>query len=115
MLLGLDRSGREAVWRAWRAAPEARWCQITVALVEMTEDDRDIDFIDALPIMLTDPDTPVSATAVSGLWESTDGVFVDPLTGLMRTDSSLHMRAVAADQGRSSCLPHQAGALLGLR
>jgi len=65
--------------------------------------------------MLTDPDAAVRVTAGSALWETTDGVFVGPLTGLMRADSSPQWREAAADQGRRACLLRQASALPGLR
>jgi HEAT repeat protein len=96
-LSGLDRPGLAAVQQAWPTIPDARRRQITAALVEMAEDDANMDFVDVFRIALADPDDIVRAAAVSGLWETTDRSFLDPLINLLRTDPSSQVREAVAE------------------
>jgi HEAT repeat protein len=96
-LSGLDRTGLAAVQRVWPTIPDTRRRQIITSLVGMAEDDAELDFVDVLRICLADTDAEVRAVAVSGLWETNDQTFVDPLIALLRSDPSTQVREAVAE------------------
>jgi HEAT repeat protein len=95
-LSGLDRAGLATVQQAWPGMATERRRQITHSLVEMSEDDIDMDFVDLFRAMLSDSDAEVRASACSGLWEASDERLVDPLIDLMQKDPAADVRAAAA-------------------
>jgi HEAT repeat protein len=96
-LSGLDDPALSALRQAWPAIAVTRRQQIVRALVEMAEDDVEMDFVDLFREILTDSDETVRATAISGLWETTDERLMDPLITIMVKDPSASVRAVAAE------------------
>jgi HEAT repeat protein len=96
-LSGLDRTGLVAVQRVWPTIPDTRRRQITTSLVGMAEDDAELDFVDILRICLADTDAEVRAVAVSGLWETNDQTFIDPLINMLRSDPSAQVREAVAE------------------
>lgn len=95
-LSGLAPGALAEVRQAWPTISVARRRQVTRALVEVAEDDAELDFIDLFRDLLTDGDSEVRATAVSGLWETSDERCLDQLLDLLAKDPSSDVRAAAA-------------------
>jgi HEAT repeat protein len=96
-LSGLDRASVAALAPAWPKLPTERRRAVVRALVEMAEDDPELDFVDVFRIMLDDADAEVRAAAISGLFETTDETFVDPLIKMLSSDLSAEVRANVAE------------------
>ncbi len=96
-LSSLDNASLSAVRQVWPSIAVARRQQIIRALIEMAEDDAEMDFVDLFRDVLVDSDETVRATAISGLWETTDERLMDPLLTIMQKDPAASVRAVAAE------------------
>ena len=86
----------EEITPIWREAPVERRRQLVNELRDLAEDNIEYNYKRLFLLALTDPDPPVRATAVEGLWAEEGPVVLDRLQDLLRSDRHPEVRASAA-------------------
>ncbi len=81
---------------AWPAIELARRQRVVQELIELAEDNVELDFDSVFFVALRDSDADVRRNAVKGLWEHEERDLIDPLVGLLESDTDPAVRAEAA-------------------
>jgi HEAT repeats len=81
----------------WQELPDARRRTLIQALADLAEASFEVNFDAIYRNSLDDPDDVVRATAIDGLWENEDSVFIGPFLKMLRADPSAIVRASAAE------------------
>ena len=97
---------------AWVSASEVRRRDILGKLVELSEDNLELDFIEVFRAGLEDEDEDVRERATRGLWNCDDRTMIRPLVTLLGSDPSAKVRAGAALTLRKFAALAQDGKLL---
>ena len=95
-LSSLSKADLATLRAIWPEIAVERRRQIVQNLVEIGEESVEVDFSDALRILLDDADAEVRATAVDGLWECEDVLLIKPFIALLQNDPAELVRARAA-------------------
>jgi len=81
---------------AWPSVPEVRRRQVVESILELSEENLELDFIDVFVACLSDGDGEVRETAIKGLSTCEDRAVIRPLVALLINDPSVPVRAAAA-------------------
>jgi HEAT repeat protein len=95
-LSDLSKEEMEAFRSVWPRIAVARRREIVERLVELTEDNFELDYVEIFRLCLTDGDGPVRAKAIEGLSECEERSLLDPLISLLHGDLEGSVRAAAA-------------------
>jgi HEAT repeat protein len=95
-LSSLSKADLATLRAIWPEIAVERRRQIVQDLVEIGEESVEVDFSDALRILLDDADAEVRAAAVDGLWECEDVLLIKPFIALLQNDPAELVRARAA-------------------
>lgn len=96
-LSGINREEQAAFRTIWPQIDVARRREVIKTLNDLAESEVVNDFNVILREALTDEDAEVRAEAISGLWEDETPTLVGPLLRSLTADSSVLVRAMAAD------------------
>ncbi len=82
--------------KSWSLASKKRRWQIVSDLVQLAEDNLELDFDVIFGFCLAETDDEVRLKALSGLQNTEDPVFVNPVIRVLKEDASARVRAEAA-------------------
>jgi HEAT repeat protein len=82
--------------REWAGVSEERRAVLVRHMADIAEENYVVDFSPVFAFLFEDPYPSVRQAALDGVWDSTDPDLIQPIIGLLQTDSHAGVRAAAA-------------------